>query len=229
MTANLWSSKEAEKDNHPAELGTSADVSLSFTAEERQTGRWAPNHSGCWGTTFVMAFSSFLHLTPCARSTKLVRREKSCFPVSCRHKQAAFDPFSLCSSRWRYSSRQMAKIKNTWKRFELITNAACFQRNFMEKGCLGLLLWACPCLMTLARWCTTLWLRFPTHFSTWLTLLRHLSSQITEGAWALFHRDTGSGYHSRVVVLTLICFPGFEAFELVSEFPAKFRSSPSHF
>lgn len=45
-----------------------------------------------------------------------------------------------------------------------------FQCNFMEKGCVGLFLGACLCLMTLACWCTTSWLHSSAHFHTWLTL-----------------------------------------------------------
>lgn len=45
-------SEEGQSCHHSActqfELGTSTDVSLSFTAEEGQTGRWASNHFGCW-------------------------------------------------------------------------------------------------------------------------------------------------------------------------------------
>lgn len=46
-------SQEGQSCQHSAwtqyELGTSTDASLSFTAEEGQTGRWASNHFGCWG------------------------------------------------------------------------------------------------------------------------------------------------------------------------------------
>lgn len=130
---------------------------------------------------------------------------------------------SLRGIRGRYSSsiRQMDKIKNTWRECELITeHVACLQCNFMEKGCVWLPPQACPGLMTLAPWCTTWWLRFPTRCYTWLTLLQHLSSQITEVSWAFLHRDRG-----RVVRVELsqsrrlICFPRL-VFELVGQLPA---------
>lgn len=110
---------------------------------------------------------------------------------------------SLRDIRGRYSSsiREMDQIKNTWRGCELITeHGACFQCNFMEKGCVWLPPQACPGLMIPAPWCTTWWLRFPAHCYTWLTLLlQHLSSQITEVSWAFLHRDRGRG---RVVVVT---------------------------
>lgn len=114
--------------------------------------------------------------------------------------------FSLRGIRGRYSSsiRQMDKIKNTWRECELITkHVACCQCNFMGKGYVWLPPQACPGLMTLAPWCTTWWLRFPTHCYTWLTLLlQHLSRQITEVTLGLPPSGSGSGCQGRVVVVT---------------------------